>query len=187
MPTPEELAKQEAEKKAKEAAEAAAAEAKAKLEQEAKEKAEAAIKAEAEKKVAEEQRLSDINEAAKVEAEKLVKEALSKQEHDRAVARNVYRLQSEQEFGQGDPAKLRMTMELAKRGLAAVDPDGKLAALLEKEGLSEQQDVLRAFVTLGNAVANDTFKIPGSQPPLPKQPLTLQEKVQRWDGTKYVP
>jgi len=185
MPTPEEQLAQLKAIEDQKAADAVAAEAKAKLEKEEAEKREAAIKAEAEAKVAEEAKVKAFNDAAKVEAEKLLKALQDKQAHDKEVERNVRKLRSAQRFGQGDPAKFQAAAELAKRGLAAIDPEGKMAAKIEEAGLGDDEDILASLIALGTATANDTFHITGNAPPDKKPPMTRKEKVVRWNGTGY--
>lgn len=172
MPTPEELAAEELRLKTE-------AEAAEKLKQEQADAEALRVKAEAEKAVEEEKRKKEIADESKLIAEKLLQEALAKQKHDQDVERATWKLKAVQALGGGDQAKFQENAELAKRGLKAFDPEDKMLRVLSDQGLDNHEDILKALVELGKAVANDSFKIPGQQPPKPKAPLTARERLAR--------
>lgn len=178
MPTPEELqAEKEAQEKAKAEKEAAEKEAAEKLAAEKKAEEDKRILEEAEKKVAEEKRQQEIDAQAKAAAEKLVKETLEKQKHDQDVERATRELRSLEEFGKGDKAKLQESVELANRGLKLFDPSGKTLEVLKSKGLENDPDVLRMLIEVGKAAANDSLRVPGSQPPPPKEKISARERL----------
>lgn len=172
MPTPEELKAAEEQKKAEiEAAE--------KLKKEQEESEAARVKAEAEKVLAEDKRKQEVAEESKLLAEKLLQDALAKQKHEQDVERATWKLKAIQELGGGDETKLKESAELAKRGLKTFDPDDKLWEVISQRGLENHPAVLKMFMELGKAVANDSFKLPGQQPPPPRKPMTPRERLAR--------
>lgn len=193
MPTPEEL------------------EAARKAEEEKKAQEEAAAKAAAEKKAAEEaaakaeeERLAKLREEltatltteiqTKLDAafttkvtEELSKREAAKAEADKKAADDALvalKKKALEELAQNDPAKYGKICELANRGLAALDTTGKVAELFKSKGIAESPEVLKLFSTIGQAAAEDSFRIPGLTPPPPPSKPSLAERMHTWGRDK---